>query len=80
MEKEEYNGQMVKYMMEITKMIKNMVTVLSVGQMEGNMMVITRMVKRKDWGLTTGPMEECMRATGKMVSNMVKVSLQTVKG
>lgn len=39
MEKEEYNGQMVKYMMEITKMIKNMVTVLLVGQTEGNMLV-----------------------------------------
>ncbi len=38
MEKEEYNGQMVKYMMEITKMIKNMAMVLLVGQMEGNML------------------------------------------
>ena len=54
--------------------------VSTLGQMEGNMMVITRMIKRKALALTTGPMEECMRATGKMVSNMVKVSLQTVKG
>ena len=54
--------------------------VSTLGQMEGNMMVIMRMIKRKDWALTTGPMEGFMRATGKMVSNMVKENLQTVKG